>query len=412
MSRFRLRLSRVALSSARVALVTTAIVAAVYLAMAAGVEIQVDRALTAQIDDQLHGSLAHVSNQPPPPQGDGFGAPPGDRYGPPVLVWTIHSDGTSVCTDSSAKLPAQYRYLRDPQTITVGGSPFRAQGAPIGDDHVVIGMSMASVAAARSTLISAEAIVGPILLVAVFLGAFTIGRRVAAPIESARQRQMEFTADASHELRTPLSVIEATTTLALSRQRDGAWYRNAFERVHVESGRMRKLVEDLLWLARFDATRGHPDAQPIDAGVVAAQAVDRFRTVAEARHQTMSLRSGSIACSGSCSTTPASTPRPAVTSRCWSGSRGVGCGSRSRIPGPASQPRSATASSTASTEPPRALAEPASASPSPTRWCGRREVAGKWGLRRPAARACRSRGRAVTRTGGDRDPSHDRGVEQ
>jgi signal transduction histidine kinase len=286
----RLRLSRVALSSARVALVTAAIVAVVYLALAAGVELLVDRALTGQIDDQLRGSLAHISTQPPPRRGDGFGAPPPDRYGPPLLVWTIHADGTWVCNDSSAKLPAEYRYVTDPQTITVGGSPFRAQGAPVRDDHVVIGMSMASVTAARSTLISAEAIVGPILLLAVFLGAFTIGRRVAAPIETARQRQMEFTADASHELRTPLSVIEATTTLALSRQRDGAWYRNAFERVHVESGRMRKLVEDLLWLARFDAARGAPDAQPIDAGVVAAQAVDRFRTVAEARHQSMELK--------------------------------------------------------------------------------------------------------------------------
>ena len=40
----------------------------------------------------------------------------------------------------------------------------------------------------------------------VFLGAVAIGRRAATPIEQARQRQMEFTADASHELRTPLSV--------------------------------------------------------------------------------------------------------------------------------------------------------------------------------------------------------------
>ena len=119
---------------------------------------------------------------------------------------------------------------------------------------------------------------GPILLLAVFLGALTVGTRVASPIEAVRQRQMEFTADASHELRTPLSVIEATTTLALARERDPAWYRSAFERVHTESQRIRRLVEDLLWLARFDSTAGQPDAAPVDLGVLAG---DTIRSAAD-----------------------------------------------------------------------------------------------------------------------------------
>ena len=47
---------------------------------------------------------------------------------------------------------------------------------------------------------------------------------------------------------------------------------------------MRHLLDDLLWLARFDASRGRPERR---AGrrrdVLAAQAVDRFGPVAEAR---------------------------------------------------------------------------------------------------------------------------------
>jgi len=110
-----------------------------------------------------------------------------------------------------------------------------------------------------------------------------IGRRVAAPIEAARQRQLEFTADASHELRTPLSVIEANTSLALTQERDAAWYRTAFERVDRESRRMRRLLEDMLWLARFDAARVPRSTEPVELGVLAAQAADRFAAVAEAR---------------------------------------------------------------------------------------------------------------------------------
>jgi signal transduction histidine kinase len=117
----------------------------------------------------------------------------------------------------------------------------------------------------------------------VFFGALMVGRRVGSPIERARQRQIELTADASHELRTPLSVIEAQTSLALERDRDTTWYRNAFAAVGVESKRMRRLVEDLLWLARFDSTEATPGSEATDLGVLAEQAAQRFTAVAQAR---------------------------------------------------------------------------------------------------------------------------------
>ena len=119
--------------------------------------------------------------------------------------------------------------------------------------------------------------------------ALAVGRRVGAPFELARQRQLEFTADASHELRTPLSVIEAQTSLALNQERDPAWYRDAFQRVGNESRRMRNLVDDLLWLARADTTEVRVESEPVDLGVLARQTVDRFNTVAEARNVRLSL---------------------------------------------------------------------------------------------------------------------------
>ncbi|HEY4864891.1 MAG TPA: HAMP domain-containing sensor histidine kinase, partial [Candidatus Dormibacteraeota bacterium] len=290
------RLSRVGFLSARVALISTAIVALVYLVLAAGVVLIVQRNLTARIDSELQQSLVLIASGPQMPAG-GFrppagGPPGGDRFGPPLIVWTVHRDGSVTSGDTSASLPLQDRHVQGPETISVGGSIVRVEGRSLGDDYVIAGMSMSGVQDATRQFVLAEAIVAPILLLAVFLGALTIGRRVGAPIELARQRQMEFTADASHELRTPLSVIEATTTLALSRDRDAAWYRTAFVRVHAESGRIRRLVEDLLWLARFDATRGQPDAEPVDVAVLAEQAADRFTSLAEARGLSLSLDSG------------------------------------------------------------------------------------------------------------------------
>ena len=168
-------------------------------------------------------------------------------------------------------------------TATIDGTEVRVAGAPIGDDYVVVAQAMDIVSDAQRTIILGELLIAPLLLAAVFLGAVLIGRRVAEPIEAARRRQLEFTADASHELRTPLSVIEAHTSLALTQPRDADWYQTAFVRVDRESKRMRRLLEDMLWLARFDAAHLTPVSEPVDLGVIATQAADRFAVVAETR---------------------------------------------------------------------------------------------------------------------------------
>jgi two-component system, OmpR family, sensor histidine kinase CiaH len=269
-------------NSIRVALVATGLVAVAYLIVALAVVAIVTRNLTAQIDGRLSDSLLH-----PPGPGPGAGhyePPKPDRLGGPTFVlWTVTSDGEVSTLDSNPALPEEYRHVLGPVTATINGSDLRLMGAARGDDYIVIGQSLQPVTEAQSTVIVAELLIGPVLLLVVFLGAVAIGRRVATPVELARRRQLDFTADASHELRTPLSVIEANTTLALAQDRTEAWYRTAFERVDLESKRMRRLLDDLLWLARFDATQGPPNAEPVDLGVLAAQTADRFGAIAETR---------------------------------------------------------------------------------------------------------------------------------
>ena len=286
------RLTEVRAASVRVALAATGLVAAGYLLIAIAVVFLATRDLTAQIDARLAESVSRAINAPAPPSGQGFQPPSvGPRFGPQLLVWRITASGTVEATDQTAVLPVQYRDITDPTTIALGDTSVRVRGAVAADgDHVIVGQSMATVSQAQSTVILAELGIAPVLLAIVFLGAVAIGRRVAAPIALARQRQLDFTADASHELRTPLSVIEAQTSLALSQERDVSWYRTAFARVGHESKRMRRLIEDLLWLARFDATSGPPRSEPVDVGVLAAQAVDRFTILAESRRLRLSLQ--------------------------------------------------------------------------------------------------------------------------
>ncbi|MFI5226486.1 MAG: sensor histidine kinase [Candidatus Limnocylindrales bacterium] len=275
--------------SIRVALTATALVAVAYLVVAAAVVAIVTQNLTAQVDARLAQAISepHEPGTGPGHFEPGGPHPPG---GLPVLSWAITPDGTVYpSSPTNPDLPAEYHTASEPVTATIGGVDMRVAGTQTDDFYIIVAQSLDTVSQARSTIILAEVIIAPILLAVVFLGAVAIGRRVAAPVELARRRQLEFTADASHELRTPLSVIEAETTLALGRDREAEWYRGAFGRVDRESKRMHRLVDDLLWLARFDATRGLPDGEPVDLGVLASEAVDRFHSVAEARRLTLAL---------------------------------------------------------------------------------------------------------------------------
>lgn len=279
-------------SSIRVALTTTAVVGVVYVVISLVTLLIVGTYLTAQIDERLDGILDQGGQiQPSPPGGEDFDQTPGERPFEPPAVWVVAADGTITAVGRTpAALPSEYATIEGPETITVDGSDLRVEGRAIGSYYVIVGLPLQSVADARSTLLRAEALLAPFILVAVFLAAAVTSRRVAEPIERARVRQLEFTADASHELRTPLSVIEAHTTLALAQDRAPDWYRATFRRVDVESKRMRRLLEDMLWLARFDAAATPPGAEPVDAAVLATETVDRFRPVAETRRLTIDLQ--------------------------------------------------------------------------------------------------------------------------
>jgi signal transduction histidine kinase len=273
-----------------------------YFIVAVAVVALVTKNLTDQVDDRLKSTIAHAQHEFGPgggPGGNGGYEPPseGPIPGTQTLFWTIYPDGevrTNVLYNGAAvALPVELTKTTAPVTATLQGIPVRLAGGPVsteaGTAYLVAGQRLDNVSDAQHTLVVNELAIAPVLLGIVFLGAVAIGRRVATPVEEARRKQLEFTADASHELRTPLSVIEANTSLALSQPRDEEWYRTAFERVDNESKRMRRLLEDMLWLARFDATQGSPNAEPVDVGVLATATADRFGAVAEARRLTLAV---------------------------------------------------------------------------------------------------------------------------
>ena len=89
--------------------------------------------------------------------------------------------------------------------------------------------------------------------------------------EATLDRQRAFVADASHELRTPLTSILANLEL-LEAELDGE-QREMAESALRSSKRMRRLVADLLLLARADAGREGTRA-PVDLSAIAREAAE------------------------------------------------------------------------------------------------------------------------------------------
>ncbi len=98
------------------------------------------------------------------------------------------------------------------------------------------------------------------------LGALDSSR---ADTEAMLDRQREFVADASHELRTPLTSVLANLDL-LTEELDGEQAETA-EAALRSTRRMRRLVGDLLLLARADARRVQPH-RPTNLGDVLIEA--------------------------------------------------------------------------------------------------------------------------------------------
>jgi two-component system, OmpR family, sensor histidine kinase MtrB len=86
-----------------------------------------------------------------------------------------------------------------------------------------------------------------------------------AALQEAQARERRFTADVSHELRTPLTALVGETSLLrehLDRMPPEA--RRPAELLIQDVARLRRLVDELMEISRFDAGRESIEAEPVD----------------------------------------------------------------------------------------------------------------------------------------------------
>ena len=93
-------------------------------------------------------------------------------------------------------------------------------------------------------------------------------------LSAAQARERRFTADVAHELRTPLTALVGEASLLaahLDAMPEDA--RRPAELLVADVGRLRRLVEDLMEISRFDAGRESVQADTVDLGSLVAATV-------------------------------------------------------------------------------------------------------------------------------------------
>ncbi len=128
-----------------------------------------------------------------------------------------------------------------------------------------------------------------VLLLAAAVG-FVYAGSALVPIRESLRRQREFAADASHELRTPLTIVRGSVE-DLRRHADQPVREvgEALGDIESEVVHLTGLVEDLLLLARSDSGAVELRRDAVDLDEVAGEALQRLRSVADARGVTLQL---------------------------------------------------------------------------------------------------------------------------
>lgn len=121
-------------------------------------------------------------------------------------------------------------------------------------------------------------IIGSVMLFVLFGVSYHFANRAIHPIEVNWEKQRQFIADASHELKTPLAIINANADALLTAGEETVvGQKKWIDYIRSEVGRMGKLVNDMLYLARVEDA---PEAQaPSDISTTVLDVVASMEAV-------------------------------------------------------------------------------------------------------------------------------------
>jgi two-component system, OmpR family, sensor histidine kinase CiaH len=250
----------------RLMLTNVAVMMTILAALAGGALLVMDRLLIAQETATVEADLQHAAAERNDLSKDEFQSRHNSyTSGTFYVVWdssgSVTFNPSGAPTAPLAVAAAQARAGRQ-STVQVNLQPNQpalvSSRLLTGDGHVNEVLQAArSLAPVRS--VEREALLvllgaGMVGILIIVLAGWFLTERALAPIRSAMNRQVQFTADASHELRTPLTIIDAGLQVLRRHPRQTiGTNEQVLDSISGETRRMTRLVDDLLTLARVDS---------------------------------------------------------------------------------------------------------------------------------------------------------------
>lgn len=150
-------------------------------------------------------------------------------------------------------------------------------------DFVFASNSSVYTSLTKSVLISAALFAGGMAVV--FLISLFLSGLAVKPVKKAWDQQKQFVADASHELKTPLTVILANNNIMLSHPNATITEeRQWLESTGAEAVHMKKLIDNMLFLAKSDAGTAAVQLSEVDFSEIAEACALHFEPVAFERN--------------------------------------------------------------------------------------------------------------------------------
>lgn len=106
-------------------------------------------------------------------------------------------------------------------------------------------------------------------------------------LETAFQRERQFTSDVSHELRTPLTGLKGQIDVALSKIRTPSEYEDTLHGMNDEVDRLIRLSSELLFLARLEQGKLSWQPEKVSVNYMVSAVLDQIRPLADAKNLTL-----------------------------------------------------------------------------------------------------------------------------
>ena len=248
------------------------------------------------------GNPPGPDGNPPSPDGTPPGAPPDGPfrdfpdaeagYMTRFFVARLDSSGIVMSTSldfvasvdaSGAKQLAEQVYLDKKERGYI--KEFRFGKAKLGGTTVIVFLNSMRELQFMHTLRTLTIAVSVVSLLLVFILVVLFSNRAIRPIAKNISRQKQFITDASHELKTPLTSISTSLDVLSMEHEDDEWIDN----IRKQTGRMSKLVSELVQLSRLDEDIPLPDKEHLSLSSAAWEIAEVFEVQARASEKNFSV---------------------------------------------------------------------------------------------------------------------------